>query len=107
MERNERRPDRIVDAEVIADQAERMREAVTDLKDEDYAALYVIQDAESLGRTRGRTRLVLAPRLVHAAQRDRGYGQQDEHRRDGRARRKAQKIARRIRSGRRSARRRA
>ena len=56
MERNERRPDRVVDAEVVADQAERMTEAVSDLADEGYAAVYVIQDAElldSLVVTRG------------------------------------------------------
>ncbi len=48
MERNERRPDRVVDAEVVADQAERMVEAVTDLADEGYAVVYVIRDAELL-----------------------------------------------------------
>lgn len=48
MERNERRPDRVVDAEVVADQAERMVEAVTDLADEGYAAVYFIRDAELL-----------------------------------------------------------
>jgi predicted kinase len=42
---NERRPDRVVDAEVIADQTERMREAMTDLEEEEYAALFVMQDA--------------------------------------------------------------
>jgi protein phosphatase len=51
MARNERRPDRVVDAEVVADQAERMREAVTDLEGENYAALYVIRDADSLATT--------------------------------------------------------
>ena len=44
---NEKRPDRVVDAEVLADQTERMREAMTDLRAEDYAALYVIRDAGS------------------------------------------------------------
>ena len=48
MERNQRRPDRVVDPEVVADQAERMTEAVTDLADESYAALYVLQDADVL-----------------------------------------------------------
>jgi protein phosphatase len=51
MARNERRPDRVVDAEVVEDQAERMREAVTDLEGENYAALYVIRDADSLATT--------------------------------------------------------
>jgi len=48
MERNERRPDRVVDAEVVADQAERMTEAVTDLAGEGYAAVYLIREAELL-----------------------------------------------------------
>ena len=48
MDRNERRPDRVVDTDVVAEQAERMREAVTDLGTESYAAVYVIQDAEAL-----------------------------------------------------------
>ena len=48
MEHNQRRPDRIVDPEVVADQAERMVEAVTDLESESYAAVYVIKDAELL-----------------------------------------------------------
>jgi len=48
MQRNEMRPDRVVDVEVVADQAGRMREALTDLELEGYAALYVIQDADAL-----------------------------------------------------------
>lgn len=45
---NEQRPDRVVDSDVVADQTERMREAMTDLQNEDYAALYLIRDAETL-----------------------------------------------------------
>jgi protein phosphatase len=48
MERNNSRPDRVVDPEVVADQAERMIEAVSDLADEGYAQVYVIRDAELL-----------------------------------------------------------
>ena len=48
LERNQRRPDRVVDPEVVADQAERMAEAVADLSEESYAAVYFIQDAELL-----------------------------------------------------------
>jgi protein phosphatase len=48
VERNARRPDRVVDAEVVADQAERMVEAVSDLADEGYAQVYVIRDADLL-----------------------------------------------------------
>ncbi len=46
MERNGRRPDRLVDPEVVADQAERMTEALSDLASEGYTAVYVIQDPE-------------------------------------------------------------
>jgi protein phosphatase len=48
MERNQRRPDRVVDSTVVADQGERMKEAVAALAGESYAAVYLIQDAESL-----------------------------------------------------------
>jgi protein phosphatase len=48
IEHNRLRRDRIVDAEVVADQAERMTEAVTHLAEERYAAVYVIQDEEML-----------------------------------------------------------
>ena len=47
-ENNRRRPDRVVNSDVVADQVERMREAMTDLEDEAYAALYVIRDADEL-----------------------------------------------------------
>lgn len=47
-ENNRRRPDRVVKGDVVADQVERMREAMTDLEDEAYAALYVIRDADEL-----------------------------------------------------------
>lgn len=46
---NQQRPDRVVDAEVLADQAERMREAMTDVRAEDYAGLFVINDTTTLG----------------------------------------------------------
>lgn len=45
---NQQRPDRVVDAEVVANQTERMPEAMTDLIAEDYAALFVIRDAETM-----------------------------------------------------------
>ena len=45
LEHNERRLDRVVNAEVVADQTDRMREAMTDLVAEDYATLYVFHDA--------------------------------------------------------------
>lgn len=45
---NQQRPDRVVDGDVVADQTERMHEAMTDLLAEDYAALYVIRDADTL-----------------------------------------------------------
>lgn len=41
---NERRPDRVVDGDVVADQAQRMREATTDLIAEGYAQLHVFRD---------------------------------------------------------------
>jgi predicted kinase len=52
MEHNRLRRGRVVDAEVVADQAERMTEAVTDLAEERYAAVYVIQNADLLGSVR-------------------------------------------------------
>jgi len=39
---NTRRPDRVVDESVVANQAERMSHALADLAEEGYAALYVI-----------------------------------------------------------------
>lgn len=45
---NERRPDRVVGAEVIADQAERMREAMPHVLAEDYHARLVIRDLTAL-----------------------------------------------------------
>ena len=45
---NQRRPDRVVDTEVLADQTERMREAMTDIRAEDYAGLFVINDTTTL-----------------------------------------------------------
>ncbi|MEX2547486.1 MAG: AAA family ATPase [Chloroflexota bacterium] len=48
---NERRPDRVVDGEVLAAQTERMVEAMTDLASEEYEALYVIRDAETMSAT--------------------------------------------------------
>jgi protein phosphatase len=45
---NDRRPDRVVDSEVLADQTQRMVEVMADLDAEDYAALHVIRDADSL-----------------------------------------------------------
>lgn len=44
-EHNQRRLDRVVDADVVADQTDRMREAMTDLIAEDYASLHVFRDA--------------------------------------------------------------
>lgn len=41
---NRQRPDRAVDAEVLADQTERMRDAMADLPTEDYNALFVLRD---------------------------------------------------------------
>jgi predicted kinase len=48
MEHNRLRRDRMVDAEVVADQAARMTEAMTDLAEERYAAVYIIQDPDLL-----------------------------------------------------------
>ena len=45
---NERRPDRVVNNDVVADQTERMREAMPDLVAEDYAALHVFRDADAV-----------------------------------------------------------
>lgn len=45
---NAGRPDRVVDAEVLGDQIERMHDAMTDLVAEEYAALCVIRDADML-----------------------------------------------------------
>lgn len=45
---NEQRPDRVVNNDVVADQTERMREAVPDLVAEDYAALHVFRDADAV-----------------------------------------------------------
>lgn len=45
---NELRPDRVVNAEVVADQTERMQEAMTDLVSEEYAQLHVFQDADEM-----------------------------------------------------------
>lgn len=44
---NQQRPDRVVDAEVLADQTERMQEAMADLRAENYEALYVLRDVGS------------------------------------------------------------
>ena len=60
---NVRRADRVVEDEVIADQASRMREAMAALPLEDYAALYVFRDPEAARSS------ILAPRLVDATQR--------------------------------------
>ena len=45
---NVRRPGRIVDEFVIAEQSERMRQAMADLPTEGHAALYVLSDPESI-----------------------------------------------------------
>lgn len=45
---NQQRPDRVVDAEVLADQTDRMRDAMRDLLAEDYGALHVIRDSETM-----------------------------------------------------------
>lgn len=45
---NQGRPDRVVDAEVLADQTERMRVAMTNLGAEEYATFFVIRDADML-----------------------------------------------------------
>lgn len=45
---NHQRPDRVVNAEVLADQTERMREAMTDVRAEDYIGLFVFRDTSTL-----------------------------------------------------------
>jgi protein phosphatase len=47
---NRARPDRVVDGDVVADQVERMREAMADIGEERYYALYVVSDAEELAK---------------------------------------------------------
>ena len=47
-ENNRRRADRVVDPEVVADQVERMREAMPDLLEETYEAVYVFRDLGEL-----------------------------------------------------------
>lgn len=47
---NRRRPQRIVENEVVADQASRMRDAVARLPLENYAALYVLRDPVTIER---------------------------------------------------------
>jgi protein phosphatase len=47
--RNSLRPDRVVEDDVVADQAERMAQALADLHAENYAALYVLHEPEMLG----------------------------------------------------------
>jgi protein phosphatase len=49
--RNRRRPDRIVAAEVVEDQASRMRDAMASLPLEEYAMLYVLSDPASVRST--------------------------------------------------------
>lgn len=44
---NVSRPDRVVDENVVADQASRMRQAMVDLRLEGYASLYVFRDPEA------------------------------------------------------------
>lgn len=44
---NRQRPDRVVDAEVLADQTERMRDTMADLPAENYHGLHVVQDPET------------------------------------------------------------
>ena len=45
---NEQRQDRVVAAEVVADQTERMQEAMTDLVAENYAGIFVFRDVDVL-----------------------------------------------------------
>ena len=45
---NQKRPDRLVDAEVLADQTERMGDAMADLVTEDYAFLHVLRDQDAV-----------------------------------------------------------
>ena len=47
--RNSLRPDRVVEDDVVADQAERMAQALADLPAENYASLYVLREPETLG----------------------------------------------------------
>jgi predicted kinase len=47
-ENNRRRPDRVVDGEVVADQVERMREALPDLQTESFGAVYVFRDLDEI-----------------------------------------------------------
>jgi protein phosphatase len=47
--RNSARPDRVVEDDVVADQADRMAHALADLPAEDYAALYILREPETLG----------------------------------------------------------
>ena len=54
-ENNSRRPDRVVDTEVVADQVERMREVMPDLLQESLGALYVFRDLDEIN-TAGVTR---------------------------------------------------
>jgi protein phosphatase len=48
---NRRRPDRVVDDDVVADQASRMRDAMASLPTEGYSALSVISDPRELSST--------------------------------------------------------
>jgi len=47
--RNSLRPDRVVGDDVVANQADRMAQALADLAAEDYAALYTLREPETLG----------------------------------------------------------
>ena len=47
-ENNRLRPDRVVDAEVVADQTERMREAMPDLLEESFGAVYVFRELDEV-----------------------------------------------------------
>ena len=46
---NRRRPDRLVDEDVVAAQTERMRQAMADMPTEGYAALHVLGEPEARG----------------------------------------------------------
>lgn len=77
--RNSRRADRVVDAAVVADQAERMVVAVAELADEGYHAVYVVGEGDAGGAAvveRG-AGSVLAARLIDASQGE--GGNRDEH----------------------------
>jgi protein phosphatase len=57
-ENNRTRPDRVVDNDVVADQVERMREAMPDLLEESFGVVYVFRDMDevngaALTRTKG------------------------------------------------------